>query len=213
MGLFIIFIPEAVFCRGALPARALVCLLVAFFPSQSVVAANPLPGLGRMPQASELAAMTTHVFADGSGLPQGSGDAEQGSVIYASRCAGCHGNEGQGGSAMELVGDRSLLATEFPDRGIAVYWPYAPTLFEYIKRAMPPDKPYSLSNDELYSVIARLLELNNLIDSGQRVDAAVLSSMQMPNKDNFRSGYIETGRGHKHGTGFSGLKEKPEITQ
>ena len=96
---------------------------------------------------------------------------------------------------MELVGDRSLLATEYPDRGIAVYWPYAPTLFEYIKRAMPPDKPYSLSDDEVYSVIARLLELNKLIDSGQRVDAAVLSSMQMPNKDNFRSGYIETDRG------------------
>ena len=196
MGLSTIFIAEACFPRRALLARALVCLLVAFFLSHSAVASDPLPGLGRTPDASELAALTKHVFADGSGLPQGSGDTEQGRVIFASRCAGCHGNEGQGGSAMELVGDRSLLATEFPDRGIAVYWPYAPTLFEYIKRAMPPDEPYSLSDDELYSVIARLLELNHLIDSGQRVDAAVLSSMQMPNKDNFRSGYTETGREH-----------------
>ena len=90
---------------------------------------------------------------------------------------------------MELVGDRSLLASEFPDRGIAVYWPYAPTLFEYIQRAMPPNKPYSLNNDELYSVIARLLEMNGLIDTDQKVDAALLSSLQMPNRNNFRSGY------------------------
>lgn len=195
MGLSTIFMPKEYFPRGTLLARASVCLLVAFFLSQSAVAANSLPGLGRMPDDAELATLTKHVFADGRGLPQGSGDSEQGEGIYASLCAGCHGSEGQGGSAMELVGDRSLLKTEYPDRGIAVYWPYAPTLFEYIKRSMPPDKPYSLSDDELYSVIARLLELNNLIDSGQRVDAAVLSSLQMPNKDNFRSGYIETDRG------------------
>jgi len=91
---------------------------------------------------------------------------------------------------MELVGDRSLLASEYPDRGIAVYWPYAPTLFEYIQRAMPPDKPYSLTANETYSVIARLLELNGLIDSDQQVNSAVLSTLQMPNKNNFRSGYI-----------------------
>jgi cytochrome c len=195
MGLFTIFIPEEVFPRRSLLAWASQCLLVAFFLGQSAGAANSLPGLGRVPHEAELATLPKHVFADGSGLPQGSGDSKQGERIYASVCAGCHGSEGQGGSAMELVGDRSLLGTEYPDRGIAVYWPYAPTLFEYIKRAMPPDKPYSLSDDELYSVIARLLELNNLIDSGQRVDAAVLSSLQMPNKDNFRSGYIETDRG------------------
>jgi cytochrome c len=196
MGLSTIFMPEKYYPRGTLLARASICLLVAFFQSQSAVAANSIPGLGRVPDDAELATLTKHVFADGHGLPQGSGDTEQGEEIYASLCAGCHGSEGQGASAMELVGDRSLLKTEYPDRGIAVYWPYAPTLFEYIKRAMPPDKPYSLSDDELYSVIARLLELNNLIDSGQRVDAAVLSSLPMPNKDNFRSDYIESDPGH-----------------
>jgi cytochrome c len=196
MGLSTIFMPEKYYPRGTLLARASVCLLVAFFQSQSAVAANSIPGLGRVPHEAELATLPKHVFADGSGLPQGSGDTEQGEEIYASLCAGCHGSEGQGASAMELVGDRSMLKTEYPDRGIAVYWPYAPTLFEYIKRAMPPDKPYSLSDDELYSVIARLLELNNLIDSGQRVDAAVLSSLPMPNKDNFRSDYMESDRGH-----------------
>ena len=194
MALSVIFMRKEYFSRGTLLARVSVCLLVTLFLNQSAVAADSLPGLGQMLDETELANLTKHVFADGSGLPQGSGDTEQGGVIYASLCADCHGSEGQGGSAMELFGDRSLLATEYPDRGIAVYWPYAPTLFEYIKRAMPPDKPYSLSDDELYSVIARLLELNNLIDSGQRVDAAALSSMQMPNRDSFRSGYIETDR-------------------
>ncbi len=144
------------------------------------------PAFGRPASAAEIAAMPAHVFADGRGLPPGSGDAGHGKVLYESLCAGCHGSAGQGGSAMELVGDRSLLATEFPDRGIAVYWPYAPPLFEYIKRAMPPDKPYSLGDDEVYSIIARLLELNGLIAPGQRVDAELLSKLPMPNRNNFR---------------------------
>ena len=188
MGLFTMFMPK----RLLPEAMASVRFLAALFLCHNLVAADTFPGLGRAPIDTELANLTTHIFADGRGLPQGSGDTEQGKIIYASLCAGCHGNKGQGGSAMELVGDRSLLATEYPDRGIAVYWPYAPTLFEYIKRAMPPDKPYSLSAAELYSVIAHLLELNGLIDSGQSVDAAVLSLLQMPNKDNFRSGYLKT---------------------
>ena len=73
-----------------------------------------------------------------------------------------------------------------------MYWPYAPTLFEYIKRAMPPEKPYSLVDDQIYSIIAHLLELNGLIAPGTRVDAALLSSLSMPNRDNFRSGYVDT---------------------
>ncbi len=199
MGLFIMFMtkkfPKDYLPRGLLPRVTAACyLLLAFFLCQSVAAADTLPGLGRVPTETELVKLPMHIFADGHGLPQGSGTTEQGKEIYAALCAGCHGSEGQGGSAMELVGDRSLLATEYPDRGIAVYWPYAPTLFEYIRRAMPPDKPYSLSADELYSIIARLLELNGLVDSGQRVDAAVLSSIRMPNKDNFRSGDIKSGR-------------------
>jgi len=153
------------------------------------VAGDEPPGFGRPASAAELGGMPAHVFADGRGLPPGSGDAGQGKQLYASRCAGCHGSAGQGGSALELVGDRSLLATEFPDRGIAVYWPYAPTLFEYIKRSMPPDKPYSLGDAEVYSVVAHLLELNGLIAPGERVDAALLSSLAMPNRDNFRSGF------------------------
>lgn len=182
MARFTMFIPHKL-----LPASARI--LVAFLVILNVAADDSSPRLGRVASDTELAKMPAHKFADGSGLPEGSGDTSRGKEIYSSLCADCHGSEGQGGSAMELVGDRTLLATEFPDRGISVYWPYAPTLFEYIQRAMPPDKPYSLSENETYSVIARLLELNGLIDSGERVDAKLLSTLQMPNKDNFRSGY------------------------
>lgn len=186
------YMPEADISRRVwTEALATVCLLCGLLPSQHALGEEITPELGRTPSAAELAAVSTHIYADGRGLPPGSGDGVQGEKLYASRCASCHGGAGQGGSAMELVGDRALLATEFPDRGIAVYWPYAPALFEYIKRSMPPDKPYSFTASELYSVIAHLLELNGLIEPGRRVDAGLLTSLQMPNKDNFRSGYVE----------------------
>ena len=88
---------------------------------------------------------------------------------------------------MELVGDRSLLASQYSDKGVAVYWPWAPTLFEYIRRSMPPDAPYSLSVNETYAIVARVLELNGLIEAGQTLDAAVLSAIEMPNRDGFLS--------------------------
>lgn len=147
------------------------------------------PELGRPLSNKELSELPRQVFADGEGLPAGSGSTEQGKILFDTQCAACHGGQGQGGSAMELVGDRTLLATEYPDRGIAVYWPYAPTLFEYIRRAMPPDAPYSLSVNETYAVIAHLLQLNGLADQGQRVDAAFLSTLLMPNRDGFRNNY------------------------
>jgi len=149
--------------------------------------ANNELSFGRSLSVEQIDSLPTHVFADGTGLPEGSGDAEQGKQIYTQQCAACHGSVGQGGRAVELVGDRELLATDIPDKGIGVYWPYAPTLFEYVRRAMPPDKPYSLNVDEVYSVVAHLLELNGLAEPGDLVDAAYLSNVKMPNRDGFRS--------------------------
>lgn len=144
-------------------------------------------GFGRELSEEEVAALPAHVFADGTGLPDGEGNADQGKPLYAQHCADCHGSVGQGGRALELVGDRTLLATDIPDKGIAVYWPYAPTLFEYVRRAMPPDKPYSLNVNEVYAIVAYLLELNGLADSGASVDAHYLSNLKMPNVNGFRS--------------------------
>lgn len=146
---------------------------------------------GRLLVADELAQLPPVIHADGEGLPEGSGDALTGAEIYADSCAGCHGSAGQGGSALELVGDRTLLASEYPDRGIAVFWPYAPPLFDYVRRAMPPEAPWSLSADETYAVVAHLLDLNGLLPASQRVDAAFLSDLAMPNRDGFIDARID----------------------
>ncbi|MFK7892108.1 MAG: c-type cytochrome [Granulosicoccus sp.] len=147
--------------------------------------------LGQPVTDEQLANLPSHVFADGEGLPAGEGTAKQGVLLYTDLCAHCHGSEGQGGRAMELVGDRSLLATEYPDKGIAVFWPNAPTLFEYIYRSMPPEAPASLQANELYSLIAYLLSINGLIgnDKNMAVDAELLRSITMPN----RSGFVTEG--------------------
>lgn len=147
--------------------------------------ANRLVNLGSELSTTELAALPKHVFPDGTGLPDGSGTAAAGGVLYASHCANCHGNEGQGAKALELVGDRSLLVSEYPDRGIAVYWPYAPTLFEYIDRSMPPEAPGKFSNDELYALIAYVLHLNELIDDDFVLTRKTLSNVVLPNRDGF----------------------------
>ena len=143
--------------------------------------------LGTPLSVEQLESLSHHVFADGLGLPEGSGTAAQGAVLYSTHCASCHGSQGQGGKALELVGDRSLLATDYPDKGIAVYWPNAPTLHEYIRRSMPPDTPGMFSNDELYALIAHLLELNGLIDSDVVLDRQSLSDVQMPNRQGFNT--------------------------
>lgn len=145
------------------------------------------PGLGVELSVELQRQLPVHVFADGSGLPAGEGDATQGAQLYEWHCAGCHGSQGQGGKAMELVGDRSLLTSEYPDRGIAVYWPHAPTLFEYVYRSMPPERPASLEADQLYSILAHLLVLNGLLDADRILDAQTLSSIRMPNRDGFRT--------------------------
>ena len=148
---------------------------------------TPVVKLGRTPSKDYLGAQPAFAFADGRGLPAGSGTAPEGEALYQSECASCHGSQGQGGAALELVGDRTLLATEYPDKGISVYWPYAPPLFDYIQRAMPPNKPYSLTNDQTYAVIAHILFISGLITEQQRVDRALLSALVMPNSQGFNS--------------------------
>ena len=145
------------------------------------------PKLGQPLSQADINHLPRHVFADGRGLPAGEGNAREGGALYTQLCASCHGSRGQGGKALELVGDRSLLATEFPDRGIAVYWPNAPTLFEYVYRSMPPEKPASLGASQLYAILAHGLELNGLLAPGSSLDAALLSAIEMPNRKGFRT--------------------------
>jgi len=143
------------------------------------------PNLGEPIEAAALANLPASIFPDGRGLPDGQGDSVLGEAVFQRDCVACHGPVGRGASAMELIGDRSLLNTEYPDKGIAVYWPYAPPLFDYIMRSMPPTAPSSLSPDEVYGVIAYLLEHSDVLSPGMVLDAKSLAAIVMPNVDNF----------------------------
>ncbi len=125
------------------------------------------------------------IGADGQGLPAGSGTSADGGILYRKKCERCHGPEGRGATAEELVGGIGSLGTAYPDRAIGSYWPYAPPLFDYVRRAMPADAPLSLSDDEVYALTAYLLHLNGLIGEQSVVDAASLARLQMPNRGGF----------------------------
>jgi cytochrome c len=126
------------------------------------------------------------VGRNGNGLPAGSGSSTQGEAVYREKCERCHGPEGRGATAQELVGGVGGLNGPHPDRTVGSYWPYAPPLFDYIRRAMPPDEPLSLGNDELYALVAYLLARNGIVGDGQTLDAESLARVRMPNRDGFR---------------------------
>lgn len=137
--------------------------------------------------------MDIDVGPDGAGLPLGSGTAGQGAAIYSAKCASCHGARGEGMPPLypRLIG-RDSIAEGFPfasdarlERTIGNYWPYATTVFGYIRRAMPPTAPGSLSNDEVYSLTAWLLAENRIIPADATVDSASLTAVVMPYRDRF----------------------------
>lgn len=145
---------------------------------------------GRALSTDEINQLNTHIFPDGRGLPDGQGTVTDGKALYAVHCAGCHGSVGEGANSVELIGDRELLTTQYPDKGIAVVWPFAPTLYEYIGRAMPPDKPGAFSTDELYSIVGFVLHLNELLSASASVDKSVLAGISMPNRNGFIDAWL-----------------------
>lgn len=124
------------------------------------------------------------VASDGSGLPSGSGSVSAGKIVFASRCAACHGISGEMlGNA--LVGGRDSLASSAPLRTVGSYWPYATTIFDYIQRAMPYGQEKLLSNDEVYAVTAYVLYLNGIVPIEADLSAVALAEIRMPNRDGF----------------------------
>ena len=128
--------------------------------------------------------------ADGRGLPPGSGNAKKGAELYALACAACHGEKLEGNPAKgiggdKLLGGRGSLATKTPVKTVESYWPYATTLFDYVKRAMPFNAPGSLSDDDIYSVVAYILSEAKIIKPTEIMDAKTLPAVAMPNKDGF----------------------------
>jgi cytochrome c len=147
-------------------------------------------GIGRAATAAEIAARDIDVGPDGAGLPPGRGTMAEGAVIYAARCASCHGKTGTEGPNDVLVARPTSGAFPFAKdpkmpRAIGNYWPYATTVFDYVRRAMPPNAPGSLTDNEVYAVVAHLLVLNKLVAADAVIDAQSLPKVQMPARDRF----------------------------
>jgi len=143
------------------------------------------PNLGRAPTAAQIAGWDISVGPDGVGLPPGSGTAAKGAVVYEQKCQACHGARGAGQPNDRLVGGQGTLASKTPVRTIGSYWPYATTVFDYVRRAMPYVQPQSLTDDEVYAVTAYLLNLNGIIGETDEINAQTLPKVKMPNRDNF----------------------------
>jgi len=147
--------------------------------------------LGRAASAAEVAAVDIDVTPSGAGLPAGSGTAAQGATLYATNCASCHGANGEGKPPAypQLLGGPKGsfdFASDFKiPRTVGNYWPYATTLFDYIRRAMPLAAPGSLTPDQTYAVTAYLLNREGIIPDGTSLDAKSLAAIQMPAKSHF----------------------------
>lgn len=142
-------------------------------------------GIGRTATAAEIAGWNIDVGRDGRGLPPGSGRVAHGRDVFEQQCVACHGDKGQGGVGDRLVGGQGTLATPHPIKTVGSYWPYAPILFDYIRRAMPQNAPGSLSNEDVYAVSAFILYLNGLLPSDAVLDAKTMAAIKMPNRNMF----------------------------
>jgi len=166
-------------------------LVVAATAALSACAAQPTyapvkaPAFGSPVSAAEIARWDISVPPSGEGLPAGSGTAKQGEAVYVAQCQACHGAKGVGKPADPLVGGIGSLATGTPLRTVGSYWPYATTLFDYTRRAMPINNPLSLSNEEVYAVTAYVLYLNGIIAENAEMNAKTLPQVKMPNRDGF----------------------------
>ena len=147
--------------------------------------AQALYGIGQAATPEQIAAWNIDVGPDGRNLPLGSASVAHGRELFASRCASCHGANGEGGLGDRLVGGQGSLASANPVKTVGSYWPYATTLFDYIRRAMPLNAPQSLADDEVYAVTGFVLYLNGLVAENTPIDARLITTLQMPNRDGF----------------------------
>ncbi|WP_343669136.1 cytochrome c [Chitinophaga sp.] len=147
-------------------------------------------GFGRAATQQEIAAVPAAIPPDGTGLPPGQGTVSEGSVCYAAKCASCHGNTGTEGPFNVLVAPDTANAipfdqTVFRVKAIGNYWPYATTVFDYIRRAMPFNAPGSLTDQEVYSITAWLLYRNQLINENFVINAHTLPTVVMPARSKY----------------------------
>lgn len=146
---------------------------------------HPHAGIGQPAGSADISAWNIDVEPDGHSLPLGRGTVAQGAALYASTCASCHGADGEGGIGPRLVGGFGTLDTAHPVKTLGSYWPYATTVFDYIRRAMPFTHPQSLTNDQVYALVAYLLHRNGIVPADAVMDRSTLPAVKMPNRDGF----------------------------
>ena len=150
------------------------------------VASAQTPHFGQAVTPADIAAWDISIGPDGGGLPAGRGTAKQGEGVYTAKCQGCHGEKGAGRPNDALVGGMGTIAADRPAvKTVGSYWPYATTLFDYIRRAMPWAATKSLTDDEVYAVSAYILHLNGILGADEVLDAQSLPKVKMPNRDGF----------------------------
>jgi S-disulfanyl-L-cysteine oxidoreductase SoxD len=170
-------------------AAAAIVLVGAAAPPGAAPSPPTIPrldlGLGRTATSADVAAWNIDVGPDGKDLPSGSGTPAEGARIFTAACAVCHGDHGQGGTAPRLVGGIGTLATAHPIMTVGSYWPYATTVFDYIRRAMPFTSPQSLTNDQVYAVVAYILNQSGIVGDNGVMNATTLPAVPMPNRSGF----------------------------
>lgn len=160
--------------------------IAVWLPAGAGAAERKFPSVGAEPTAEQVHAWDIDVRPDGAGAPPGSGTAVDGEMVYVEKCASCHGEFGQGaGRYPQLVGGHGSLTKARPEKTIGSYWPYASTVFDYVKRSMPFGQAQTLTDDETYAVTAYLLYMNDVIGEEFVVDAETIGTIEMPNQAKF----------------------------
>jgi len=150
-----------------------------------LLAQSPKYGVGHAPTPEESRRLGISIGPDGKGLPEGSGTAAAGKETYANRCAKCHGANGEGRDSVALAGGQGTLKSPKPLKTVGSFWPYATTLWDYINRAMPFDRPGTLTTGQVYSLTAYVLFLNGIVAENAVIDARTLPKVEMPNRHGF----------------------------
>jgi S-disulfanyl-L-cysteine oxidoreductase SoxD len=156
-------------------------------PTTSRAPRRPPVGFGQPISEADLAAWNIDIrTSDGAGLPPGRGTVAEGKAVYEAKCATCHGPDAKGGPMYgTMVGGIGSFKTNTRVLTPGSMYPYAPILFDYVRRSMPMDRPLTMTADEVYAVAAYLLNLNGLVPADAVMDQQSLSKVQMPNRDGF----------------------------